>query len=93
MREIGVRALKLSLSQTLREVSAHGQQVRVTVHGRPLVDIVPAGASAEDDHLRRLVAQGRLTPPSRARPARAPRLVQARRSASALVLSEREAER
>jgi prevent-host-death family protein len=93
MREIGVRALKQSLSETLREVSARGQQVRVTVRGRPLVDIVPAAASAGDDHLRRLVAQGRLTPPARARPAQAPRLVQARRSASSLVLAEREAER
>jgi prevent-host-death family protein len=92
MREIGVRALKLSLSETLREV-ARGQQVRVTVRGRPVADIVPASASAEDDRLRELVAQGRLTPAARALPKRAPRLVRADRSASALVLSEREAER
>lgn len=92
MREIGVRELKTTLSQTLRAV-ARGQQVRVTLRGRPLADIVPAGASAEDDRLRRLVAQGRLVAPTRARPTRAPQLVKSNRSASGLVLAEREAER
>lgn len=92
MREIGVRALKLSLSETLRAV-ARGQQVRVTVRGRPVADIVPVGASVAERRLRELVAEGRLTPAARARPRRAPRLVRARRSASSLVLSEREAER
>jgi prevent-host-death family protein len=92
MREIGVRALKLSLSETLRAV-ARGQRVRVTVRGRPVADIVPLGSSDPESHLRELVAQGRLTPAARVRPRRAPRLVQAHRSASSLVLSEREAER
>jgi prevent-host-death family protein len=92
MREIGVRELKATLSQTLRAV-ARGQQVRVTLRGRPLADIVPAGASAEDDVLRRLVAQGRLVAPARAQPTRAPRPVKSNRSASGLVLAEREAER
>ena len=92
MREIGVRELKLSLSQTLRAVS-RGQHVRVTLRGRPVADIVPAGASAKDDRLRGLVAQGRLVRPTRARPKRAPRLVKTSRSASSLVLSERDAER
>jgi prevent-host-death family protein len=92
MREIGVRELKMTLSQTLRAV-ARGQQVRVTLRGRPLADIVPAVASAKDDPLRRLVAQGRLVASVRARPTRAPRPVQSKRSASGLVLAEREAER
>jgi prevent-host-death family protein len=92
MREIGVRELKMSLSETLRTV-ARGQQVRVTVRGRPVADIVPAGASAEDDRLRGLVAQGRLVTPARARAKRAPRLVKSSHSASSLVLAEREAER
>ena len=47
MREIGVRELKRSLSETLRAVE-DGEQVRVTVRGRPVADIVPAGAAAED---------------------------------------------
>lgn len=92
MREIGVRELKQSLSETLRAVS-HGQQVRVTVRGRAVADIVPAGASAKNDRLRSLVADGRLTAPSRARPIKAPRLVKSTRSASSLVLDERDAER
>jgi len=92
MREVGVRELKQSLSETLRAVG-RGQQVRVTVRGRAIADIVPAGTSRMDDPLRGLVAEGRVAAPSRARPASAPRLVKARRSASALVLSDREAER
>jgi prevent-host-death family protein len=92
MREIGVRELKQSLSETLRAVG-RGQQVRVTVRGKAVADIVPAGAAAIDDPLRGLVAEGRLTVPSRARPRRAPRLAKSRRSASSLVLSDREAER
>lgn len=92
MREMGVRELKTTLSQTLRAV-ARGQQVRVTLRGRPLADIVPAGASAKDDRLRQLVAQGRLAAPARGRPKRAPGLVKSGRSASALVLAERDAER
>jgi prevent-host-death family protein len=92
MREIGVRELKQSLSETLRAVG-RGQQVRVTVRGKAVADIVPAGAAVVDDRLRELVAEGRVVVPSRARPRRAPRLVKSRRSASSLVLSEREAER
>jgi len=92
MREIGVRELKLSLSKTLRAVS-RGQQVRVTLRGRPVADIVPASASDEDDRLRELVAEGRLVASTRTQAKRAPPLVKTRRSASSLVLSEREAER
>jgi prevent-host-death family protein len=91
MREIGVRELKQSLSETLKAVG-RGEQVRVTVRGKAIADIVPAGV-ASDDRLRELVAQGRVVPPSRSRPARAPRLVKSSMSASALVLAERDAER
>jgi len=92
MRVIGIRDLKQSLSATLRAVG-RGEHVRVTLRGRPVADIVPAGAAAADDRLRRLVAEGRLVPPARARPRRAPRLVKAARPASAFVLAERDAER
>lgn len=92
MQEIGVRELKQSLSRTLRAVS-RGQQVRVTLRGQPLADIVPAGASTGDERLRELGAAGRLTPPTLARSRSAPRLVKASRSASSLVLSERDADR
>ncbi len=92
MREIGVRELKQSLSETLKAVG-RGQQVRVTVRGRPVADIVPAGSLPAEDRLHELVAAGRLVAPSRPRPKRAPRLVHTTRSASSLVLSERDTER
>lgn len=91
MREIGVRELKESLSSTLRAVS-RGEQVRVTIHGRVVADIVPAGR-LEDGRLRTLVAEGRLSPPSRSQPARPPRLVEGAASASDLILADRDAER
>jgi prevent-host-death family protein len=92
MREIGVRELKRSLSETLQGVR-RGQQVRVTVRGRPVADIVPAGAAPIEDPLRELVAAGRVEVPSRAHPRQAPRLAKSRRDASSLVLAERDAER
>jgi prevent-host-death family protein len=92
MREIGVRELKRSLSETLRAVE-RGEQVRVTVRGRAVADIVPAGPAAGDDRVRALVAEGRLTPPASALPKRAPRLAKTHASASALVVGERDAER
>jgi prevent-host-death family protein len=92
MREIGVRELKQSLSEVLRSVRG-GEHVRVTLRGRPVADILPAGAAAGDDRLRQLIADGRLVPPARARPQRAPRLARAPRRASTLVLAERDVER
>lgn len=68
MREIGVRRLKQTLSETLRAVG-RGELVRVTLRGRPMADIVPAGAPAGDDRLRRLIVEGRVAPPARTRPA------------------------
>jgi len=92
MREMGVRELKQSLSETLRAVG-RGEQVRVTLRGRPLADIVPAAGAATDDRLRALVASGRVALPARARPRRAPKLAGGGRSASSLVLSERDSDR
>ncbi len=92
MGEIGVRELKQTLSETLRPVG-RGELIRVTLRGRPLVDIVPAGGSAGDDRLRQLIAAGRVVPPVRSRPDRAPRLATSARLASELVLAERDIER
>lgn len=92
MREIGVRELKQSLSETLR-AAGRGELIRVTLRGRPLVDIVPAGVSAGDDRLRRLIAAGRVVPPVKSRPDRAPRPARSARLASELVLAERDAGR
>ncbi len=92
MREIGVRELKQSLSSTLRAV-AGGEQVRVTLRGRPLADIVPPGSQSIDGRLKGLIAAGRVVPPARAQPRRAPTLAKTGQLASSLVLSERDAER
>lgn len=92
MREIGVRELKSRLSSVLHQVE-EGEQIRVTVRGRPVADIVPAGGRASETRLRELVASGRVTPASRARPTRRPRPMQSKRSATSIVLAERDADR
>ncbi|MGH7919114.1 MAG: type II toxin-antitoxin system Phd/YefM family antitoxin [Candidatus Dormibacteraceae bacterium] len=92
MREVGVRQLKRTLSETLR-AAGRGEVIRVTSRGRPLADIVPAGAPASDDRLRQLILDGRVVPPAQGRPPRAPRLVTSSRPASQLVLAERDSQR
>jgi prevent-host-death family protein len=92
MREIGIRELKTSLSAVLHEVD-EGEQIRVTRRGRAIADIVPAGSRRHDEGLRNLVAEGRLTPAARPRQRRPARPQNAGRSASEIVLAERDAER
>lgn len=92
MREIGVRELKTSLSSVLHRVG-EGEQIRVTRRGQPVADIVPAGSRRRDDGLRKLVAEGRVTPAARPRPSRRPRPLDTGRSASAIILAERDVER
>jgi prevent-host-death family protein len=92
MREIGVRELKGNLSSVLHRVD-EGEQIRVTVRGRPVADIVPAGARRGNSRLRELVAEGRVTPAAQPRPGRPTRPLHTGRSASAIVLAERDAER
>lgn len=92
MREIGVRELKSTLSSVLHEVE-EGEQVRVTMRGRPVADIVPATAKAGQARLRELVASGQVTPAARRRPSRSPRPLVGNRSATSIVLAERDAER
>jgi antitoxin (DNA-binding transcriptional repressor) of toxin-antitoxin stability system len=92
MREIGIRELKQSLSATLRAVGG-GEHVRVTNRGKAIADILPAGSSAGRGQMSELIASGRLVPPSRPLPSRAPRRAAAKQSASEAVLAEREAER
>ena len=92
MREIGVRELKQSLSEVLRAVG-QGEHVRVTSRGKALADIVPAGEAAVDERLRQLVLRGRVVLPTQGRPTKAPRMAKPDRSATAVVLADREAER
>jgi prevent-host-death family protein len=93
MRAIGIRELKASLSGVLDKVEG-GEPIRVTKRGRPVADIVPATAGRRsDERLRTLASEGSVTLPTRPLPGRAPRLVRAARSASEIVLAERDEER
>lgn len=92
MLEIGVRELKAKLSSVLHRVEA-GEQVRVTVRGKHVADLLPAGARRSDERMRALVADGRVTPARRPLPRRAPRPRDTGKSASAIVLAERDEER
>lgn len=92
MREIGVRELKATLSNVLHRVD-EGEQVRVTMRGQPVADIVPAGSRRGEERLRELVAEGRVTPAARTRPRRSMRPLDTGRSASEIVLTERDDER
>lgn len=92
MREIGVRELKSKLSEVLRAVE-DGEEVRVTVHGRPVAEIRPTAEARGDRLMRKLIAEGRVTPPSMPLPKVAPPLVRGGGSASAIILAEREEER
>jgi prevent-host-death family protein len=91
MREIGVRELKANLSSVIRQVE-NGEQVRVTVRGRPAVDLVPVGARRRySDGMRKLIAEGRVTPASQPLPLpKAPPPIKSDVSASAIILAERE---
>lgn len=92
MDEIGVRELKTKLSSVLHRVD-EGEQIRVTMRGRPVADIVPTGMRRGGERLRELVAEGRLTPASRPRPTSSPRPLDIGHSASAIILAERDDER
>lgn len=92
MREIGVRELKANLSQVLHRIEG-GEQVRVTLRGRHVADIVPAGSSRSGEQLRQLAAAGRLTRSARPHPTSRPRPLATGRSASEIVLGERDDDR
>lgn len=92
MLEIGIRELKASLSSVLHRVD-EGEQIRVTRRGQPIADIVPAAPRRGDERMRQLVADGRITPAASSRPRRPPRPLDTGRSASAIVLAERDDER
>lgn len=64
MVQIGVRELKRDLSGYLKR-AADGEEIRVTVRGQPLVDLVPAGATKPMSKLDRMIAEGRATAPRR----------------------------
>ncbi|HEY2335371.1 MAG TPA: type II toxin-antitoxin system prevent-host-death family antitoxin [Solirubrobacterales bacterium] len=92
MREIEVRELAIQLSSVLREVE-DGESVRIVSDGRPVAEIVPA-MPEPSEAMKKLIAEGRVTPASRPKPkGPPPRPRKTGRSASSIVLAEREEER
>lgn len=93
MVEVGIKDLKDGLSGYLRRV-ARGEHIRVTSHGKPIADLIPAEpAMAEDPELLRLEAEGKITVSRLPKPRRSPTPSKLKRSASRYILEEREAER
>lgn len=87
-----MRELKSRLSEILRAVE-DGEEVRVTVRGRPVAEIRPTAESLAEKRWGELIAEGRVTPPSKPLPKEPPPLVRGGGSASAVILAEREEER
>lgn len=89
----------MRLGSVLRRVE-RGERVRVTRRGRPVADIVQvppaeAGRPARErgETVKRLIAEGRVTPATRPLPMSPPSPRDTGRSASAFILAEREEER
>ena len=83
--------MKAQLSSVLRDVEA-GERVTVTSRGRPVAEIVPA-MPEPSEAMKKLIAEGRVTPASRPLPMSAPAPRDTGRSGTAIILAEREEER
>ena len=94
MVEVGVKELKNGLSAYLRRV-AHGEQVRVTMRGKPVADLVPASSSPPPDRIDALIAAGRIAPASKRKPPEPPAPAPAGPgpTLSDIILAEREEDR
>jgi prevent-host-death family protein len=82
--------LKAKLGSVLRRVEA-GERVRVTRRGRPVADIVPV--ETPDEQWQRMIDEGKITPASGSLPKNPPPPRKTGRSASSIILAEREEER
>jgi prevent-host-death family protein len=92
MREIGIGELKAKLSSVLRRVEK-GERVRITRRGRYVADLLPPETDPAEMQMRRLIAEGRVTPASKPLDRNPPPPRKTGRSASAIILAEREEER
>lgn len=80
--------MKAQLDSVLRDVE-DGETVRVISDGRPVAEVVPP-MPEPSEALKKLIAEGRVTPASRPLPKNAPPPRKTGRSASAIILAERE---
>jgi prevent-host-death family protein len=92
VREIGVQELRANLSSVLRRVG-EGERVRITRRGRYVADLLPPETDPAEMQMRRLIAEGRVTPPSKPLDRDPPPPRDTGRSASAVILAEREEDR
>jgi prevent-host-death family protein len=92
VREIGVAELKANLSSVLRRVG-EGERVRVTRRGRYVADLLPPEDDAAEAQMRKLIAEGKVTPASKPIDRNPPPPIDTGTSASALILAEREEDR
>lgn len=92
MREIGVEELKASLSSVLRRVG-EGERVRITRRGRHVADLLPPETDPGEAQMRKLIAEGKVTPASKPLDRNPPPPRKTGRSASAVILAEREQDR
>jgi prevent-host-death family protein len=92
VREIGVQELKANLSSVLRRVG-EGERVRITRRGRYVADLLPPESDPAEANMRKLIAEGRVTPPSGPLDRNPPPPRDTGRSASAVILAEREEDR
>lgn len=83
--------MKAQLSGVLRDVEK-GERVRVTSRGHPVAEIRPV-MPERSEAMKKLIAEGKVTPASRPLPMSPPSPRNTGRSASAFILAEREEER
>jgi prevent-host-death family protein len=84
--------LKANLSSVLRRVG-EGERVRITRRGRYVADLLPPETDPAEARMRKLIAEGKVTPASGSIPKNPPPPRKTGRSASAVILAEREEER
>ena len=91
MRRVGIRELKATLSECVREVRA-GRAIVVTEHGRPVARLIPEGSSPLE-RLQALQAAGSVAWSGRrlraAKPV-APRAGKGKRTVADLVIENRD---
>lgn len=84
--------MKANLSSVLRSVS-EGERVRITRRGRYVADLLPPETDPAEVQMRKLIAEGRVTPPSAPLDRNPPPPRKTGRSASTVILAEREEDR
>lgn len=87
-----MQELKANLSSVLRRVG-NGERVRITRRGRYVADLLPPETDPAEAQMRKLIAEGKVTPPSKPLDRNPPPPINTGTSASALILAEREEDR